>query len=265
MWPGAEKLLATARAPQVKQPGDNSTDCGVCALMSTVGTLLRWPRPDNLRSTLDSRWVAAVALNRDMGPIARLPSLAELPAAVLDALPAPRTPQMVADVPHQAGLPEAGLRHALLCMAAAEGGMSMVVTVSLQHVKDAMQQQRPHAPQPWEESARRWLHVEDLPPNHAVGQADMGKLVVLEGAEYWACVRVDTGALEWIIVTASRLRTQQSRGLACYGVLKECLRFLGPVCRAHRCTPGDIPQAPAVFVEVVQPPRVPGHDAGSWP
>ena len=28
--------------------------------------------------------------------------------------------------------------------------------------------------------------MEDLAPTHAVGQADMGKLVVLEGAEYWA-------------------------------------------------------------------------------
>ena len=32
------------------------------------------------------------------------------------------------------GLPEARLQHALLCMAAAEGGMSMVLTVSLQRV-----------------------------------------------------------------------------------------------------------------------------------
>ena len=138
----------------------------------------------------------AVALNRDMGPVARLPLLGGLPAAVLDALPAPRTPEMVADVPHQAGLPEA--RHALLCMNAAEGGMSMVVTVSLQHVKDVMQQQRPYAPLPWEESAPRWLHVQDLPPTHTVGHADMGKLEVLAGAEYWACVRVSKGGLQWL-------------------------------------------------------------------
>ena len=45
------------------------------------------------------------------------------------------------------------MRHTLLCMAAAEGGMSMVVSMSLRHVKDAVQQQRPYAPQPWEESA----------------------------------------------------------------------------------------------------------------
>ena len=52
----------------------NNKDCGVCALMSTVGTLLRVPRPGNISSALDRRWVAAVVLNRDMGPIARLPS-----------------------------------------------------------------------------------------------------------------------------------------------------------------------------------------------
>ena len=84
--------------------------------------------------------MAAVVLNRDIGPIARLPSLGELPAAVPDALPAPRTPLDVADVPHNAGLPGARMQHALLCMAAAvDGGMSMLMTVSLPHVQDAMQ------------------------------------------------------------------------------------------------------------------------------
>ena len=185
-WPGAEHLLATARAAQVQQLAGNNKDCGVCALMSAVGTLLRVPRPGNLLSALDRRWVAAVVLNRDMGPIARLPSLGELPAAVLDALPAPRTPLDVADVQHSVGLPGARMQHALLCMAAAaDGGMSMLMTVSLQHVQDAMQQQRMHAPQPWEESAKRWLRVESVPPTHTVGVADMGRLVVLEGAEYW--------------------------------------------------------------------------------
>ena len=120
----------------------------------------------NLLSALDRRCVAGVVLNRDMGPIARLPSLGELPAAVLDALPAPRTPLDVADVQHSVGLPGARMQHALLCMAAAaDGGMSMLMTVSLQHVQDAMQQQRMHAPGQWEESAKRWLRVESvLPP-----------------------------------------------------------------------------------------------------
>ena len=33
--------------------------------------------------------------------------------------------------------------------------------------------------------------VEDVAPTHALGQADMGQMVVLEGAGYWACVRVE--------------------------------------------------------------------------
>ena len=233
----------------------------MCALMSAVGTLLRVPRPGNLLSALDRRWVAAVVLNRDMGPIARLPSLGEPRAAVLDALPAPRTPLDVADVQHIVGLPGARMQHPLLCMAAAaDRGMSMLMTVSLQHVQDAMQQQRMRAPQPWEESAKRWLRVESVPPTHTVGVADMGRLVVLEGAEYWACVRVETGGLEWVVVTACRLRRQQSRGPACYRVFRECLRELGPVRRAHRCTAEDIPPAPAVFVEVTRPPAIQGQD-----
>ena len=262
-WPGAEHLLATAQAAQVQQPAGNNKDSGVCALMSALGTLLRVPRPGNLLSTLDKRWVAAVVLNRDMAPIARLPSLGELPAAVLDALPAPRTPLDVADVPHHVGSPGARMQHALLSMAAADGGMCMLMTVSLQHVQDAMQQQQMHAPQPWEESAKRWLQVESVPPTHTVGMADMGRLVVLEGAEYWACVRVETGGLEWVVVTACRLKRQQSKRPAGYGVFGECLRALGPVRRAHRCTAGDIPQAPAVFVEVTRPPKVQGQDV--WP
>ena len=88
-WPGAEHLLAEARVAQVQQPAGNTKDCGVCALMSAVGALLGMPRPGNLLSALNRRLVAAVVHNRDMGPITRLPSLGELPAAVLDALPAP--------------------------------------------------------------------------------------------------------------------------------------------------------------------------------
>ena len=201
-WLGAEHLLATTQAAEVQQPADNNKDCGVCALMSALDTLLRVPRPGNLLSMLDRRWVAAVVLNRDMGPIAHLPSLGDLPAALLDALPEPRTPLDVADVPHNVGLPGARMKHVLLCMAAAaDEGMSKLMTVSLQHVQDAIQQQQMHAPQPWEKSAKRWLQVESVPPTHTVGIADMGRLVVLEGAEYWACVRLDTGGLEWVVVT----------------------------------------------------------------
>ena len=263
-WPGAEHLLAVARAQQVQQPAGNTKDCGVSALLSAVGTLLRVPRPGNLLSVLDRRWVAAVVLNRDMGPIVHLPSLGELPAAVLDALPAPRTPLDQADVPHSVGLPGACMQHALLCMAAAaDGGMSMLATVSLQHVQNAMQQQLMHASQPWEESAKLWLRLESVPSTHTVGTADMGRLVVLEGAEYWACVRVETGGLEWVVVTVSRLRRQQSRGPACYRVFRDHLRELGPVRRAHRCTAEDIPPAPAVFLERTRPPAIQRQDV--WP
>ena len=120
-----------------------------------------------------------------------------------------------------------------------------------------------HAPRLWEESAKPWLQVESVPPTHTVGMADMGKLVVLEGAEYWACVRVEARGLEWVVVTASRLKRQQSRGPACYRVFRECLKELGPVRRAHRCTAEDIRQAPAAFVEVTRPPTVQGQDV--WP
>ena len=96
VWPAAGNLLATAEAVQARQPTGNAKGCGVCTLLSTIGSLFRLPRPGNLLSTLDKRRVAAVALNRDMGPIARMPSLGELPVAVLDALLGPRTPVTVA-------------------------------------------------------------------------------------------------------------------------------------------------------------------------
>ena len=120
----------------------------MCTLLCAIGTRVRVRRPRNLVSTLDRRWVAAVALNRDMRPVAHVPSLGELPAAVLDALPALRIPLMVADIPHRTRLPKARMRHAVVCTAAAEGGASMVMSISLRHVKQAMQQQQPYAPQP---------------------------------------------------------------------------------------------------------------------
>ena len=45
----------------------------------------------------------------------------------------------------------------------------------------------------------------------------MVKLVVLVGAQYWACVRVEKGGLECITVTASMLMWQESKGLAAMG------------------------------------------------
>ena len=75
VWPSAETLLATARAAQVRQLTGNAKVCAVCALLSTAGTFL----PGTLLSTLERRWVVAVALNGDMGPVARLPSLQSCP------------------------------------------------------------------------------------------------------------------------------------------------------------------------------------------
>ena len=68
-----------ARAAQVRQLAGNDKDCGVCALLSTVGTLLRVPRLGNLLSSLDRQWVAAIALKRDMGRVVCLPSLGVCP------------------------------------------------------------------------------------------------------------------------------------------------------------------------------------------
>ena len=39
----------------MRQPADNSTDCGVCALLFIVGTLIRVPRPGNLLSAEDKK------------------------------------------------------------------------------------------------------------------------------------------------------------------------------------------------------------------
>ena len=260
-WLGAEHLLATSQAAQVRQPADNSKDCGVCPLTSALGTLLRVPRPGNLLSTLDRRWVATVVLKKDMGPVAHMPSLGELPAAVLEALPAPRKPLDVADVPHHVGLPGARMQQALLSMAAADGGMSMLLNVSLQHVEDAMQQQQMHATHPWEENARRWLHVEGVPPTHTVGMGDMGKLVG-RGGVLGLCSGGSRGTR---VGRRRRVPAQEAavQGPGLYRVFKKCLRSLGPVRRAHRCTTGDIPQAAAVFVGVTRPPKVQGQDV--WP
>ena len=99
----------------------------MCALLSTVRTLRHVPRPGNLLPMLDKRWVAA-ALNRESRPVVRLPSPGGLPTALLHALPAPHTPLRVADIANQAGLPEAPLQVARLCMAAAEGGTSLCLS-----------------------------------------------------------------------------------------------------------------------------------------
>ena len=122
-WPSADDLLTVSRAAQVRQPAGNNMDCGVCTLLSIVGTLLRLPRPGNHLSAVDRRCVAAMVFNRDTVPIMRLPSPGELPAAALSTLPEPHAPLVVADLRHQARLPDAQLQHALLCLMAAPGGL----------------------------------------------------------------------------------------------------------------------------------------------
>ena len=140
--------------------------------------------------------------------------------------------------------------------------MSLVVLVSLPHVKDALQRQWPYTPQPWEEHSHRWLQVEDLAPTHAVGHADMEWMVVLEGAGYWACVRVEQWGLVGIVVTTDMLVRQRSKGSVCYGVLRYHLRFMGPVRLVQRCSPGSIPSTRVVFVQVSKQPRIAGRMYG---
>ena len=52
--------------------------------------------------------------------------------------PAPRAPMAVANVGHYKGLPDARLRHALLCLAVAVWGKSLMVSVSLHRATTAM-------------------------------------------------------------------------------------------------------------------------------
>ena len=46
--------------------------------------------------------------------------------------------------------------------------------------------------------------------------------------------------------------------VACVGVLRDHVRFVGLVHRAQRCSPADIPPAPVVFVEMIAEPRILG-------
>ena len=111
-WPGAENLLATAQAAKVQQPADNSKDCGVCVLMSALGTLLRVPRPGNLLSTPDRRWVAAVGggggpSTGTWGPSHVCRPWESCPLRCWRPYRRPARPCTLADVPHHVGLPAA--------------------------------------------------------------------------------------------------------------------------------------------------------------
>ena len=85
----------------------------------------------------------------------------------------------------------------------------------------------------------------------------------LEGAGFWACVRVERGCVDWVEVTADRLVRRRSPGTACFGVLRDHMRSVGPVRRAWRCALEGIPSAAVVFVQVTTEPRIPGQDV--WP
>ena len=100
-------------------------------------------------------------------------------------------------------------------------------------------------PQLWEESAGRWLRMEDVAPTDI------------------ACVRVERGV--WI-----GLRSRQKPCAAecpenslLRGHPRSHAAHVGPVCRAKRCTPGGIPQASIMFVEVTTEPHIPEQDV--WP
>ena len=80
--------------------------------------------------------------------------------------------------------------------------------------------------------------MEDLAPTHVVSQANVGRVVVLEGAGFWACVRLEQGDLDWMVVAVDRLVRQRSKGSACYGVLHDHLRFMGPMRRHTGAHPG---------------------------
>ena len=50
MWPGVASPESLGMMAQVRQPMGNDKDCGVCALLLAVGTLLHVPRQGNLLS-----------------------------------------------------------------------------------------------------------------------------------------------------------------------------------------------------------------------
>ena len=132
--------------------------------------------------------------------------------------------------------------------------------MSLQHIGDVLLRQRPYAPQQWQQDARQWLRLEDLAPTHGVGQADVGRVVVLEGTGFWVCVCVEQGGVDRIHVTEDNLVRRCSLGAASFGVVQDHMRFVGPVHRARRCEPEGIPPGAVVLVAVTTVPRIQGRD-----
>ena len=147
-----------------------------------------------------------------------------------------------------------------MCLLEVPGGLSLVMLVSLQHIGAAVHRQRPYAPQPQEERVRRWLQLEDLAPTHAVGPADVGRMVVLEDTGFSAFVWVERASVDWVEVTAGKLVRRTSLGTACFIVLRDHIKNVRPLCRARRCAPEGIPPAAVVLVELTTEPHRPGED-----
>ena len=52
-----------------------------------------------------------------------------------------------------------------------------------------------------------------LGTGHIVWQADVGRLVVLEGSGFWACFRLARGCVDWVEVTVDRLVSAEFPGV----------------------------------------------------
>ena len=254
-WRGAEDLLAVSREAHVRQQAGNNTDCDLCTLLFIVGTVPRVPTPGNLLSAWHTRWVAAMVLNRDMGPILRLPSLGELPAAARGALPAPRALLVVADLWHQTGLPDARLQHALLCLAAAPGGdVARHVVVLAVHRSRAREVEAAHTPCVGGEcpavgaDGGRGAHPRCRLAGHGTCGGSGGHRVL-------GLCSAGTGGHR---LGRGHCGRRQLLRTASFRVLWDHLQLLGPVCRARRCSPDGIQPASPVFVALTTEPRIPG-------
>ena len=52
---------------------------------------------------------------------------------------------------------------ALACLAAAQDSRSLTTPTSLDHLQQALREQQPYAPQPWERWVGDWVEVKDVP------------------------------------------------------------------------------------------------------
>ena len=241
----------------MRQPEGNNTDCGVCALMCAVGTLLRVPMPGNPLSAVDRRWVVAMVLNRDMGPIVRLPSPGELPMAT----PPSRRPKRRwwwRTSGAKRGCRTRGCGTPCCAWRPHREGYHWLLGVPAAHRRCATTAEPARPPAVGGECPA--VVAAGGPGTHPCYGAGGRGVVVLEGAGVWPCLRLDRGSLDWLEVTADRLMRWRSRGTACFGVLRDHMQSLGPVHRARRWAPEGFPSLAVVFVEVTTEPRIPGQE-----